>query len=203
MKRDEAEKVLRANLGNIVKKVSDGKPLNARETELVEQEGSLSQKPLTWKALAESLNVSPVTLWQWRKSSDSPKGRALEEWEIYKSARQSLGHGKFSPEEIADLRGSLLSEKTKREKAERRLKELQLEREEKGWIPFEEAEEAVGRVLEPLASLLENVPKSYSMNVNPTDPDHAEEMLREMVQDIKKQIQATRGKGISKRKGVK
>ena len=68
---------------------------------------------------------------------------------------------------------------------------------------MEEAEDAVGRVLEPLASLLENVPKSYAMNCNPADPDHAEEMLREMVQDIKKQIQATRGKGIKKRKGVK
>jgi len=203
MRPKEAEKVLQANLANIVRKVQDGKPLNSREQELVEQSGSLAQKPMTWKALASELFISPVTLWEWRKSPESPKGKALDEWEIYKTKREAIGNGKFSVEEIADLKGSLLSEKTKREKAERRLKELQLEREEKGWIPMEEAEDAVGRVLEPLASLLENVPKSYAMNCNPADPDHAEEMLREMVQDIKKQIQATRGKGIKKRKGVK
>jgi|TARA_R110001599_G_scaffold346932_1_gene572703 transcriptional regulator with XRE-family HTH domain len=203
VKKLEADKVLRANLANIVRKVQDGKPLNARETQLVSEEGYGIAKPLTWKELAKELNVSPVTLWQWRKNKDSPKGRAQDEWEIYKSAKQSLGYGKFSPEEIADLRGSLLSEKTKREHAERRLKELQLEREEKGWIPFEEAEQAISRVLEPISSLLGNLPKSYAMNVNPGDPDHAEEMLREMVEDIKKQIQATRGKTISKRKGVK
>ena len=80
---------------------------------------------------------------------------------------------------------------------------MQLEREEKGWVPFEEAEQAVSRVLEPLASLLENCPKSYSMRVNPTDPSHAEEMLREMVADFKKQIAATRGTRITKRKGIK
>jgi transcriptional regulator with XRE-family HTH domain len=205
MKASEAKKVLQADLANILKKVAAGKTLTAREREIVEQSGSLVEKPLTWKALAERLGISPVTLWEWRKQKDAPTNRDVGDWETYKERRETLGtsNGKFTAEEIANLKGSLLSEKTKREKAERRLKELQLEREEQGWVPFEEAEFAVARILEPLSSLLENCPKAYAMRMNPQEPAHAEEMLTEMVDDFKKQIAATRGKKIGKRKGVK
>jgi len=47
------------------------------------------------------------------------------------------------------------------------------------------------------------LPKAWSGQVNPTDPDHAEHMLREMIFDVKTQMQAKRGENISKRKGVK
>ena len=205
MKKADAAKVLQADLANIIKKVSAGKTLTAKEREIVERSGSLVEKPLTWKALAAKLGVSPVTLWSWRKQKGAPSSRDPEEWEAFKLELQALGNGrgKFSLEQIADLKGSLLSEKTKREKAERRLKELQLQREEQGWVPFEEAESAIARILDPLSSLLENCPKAYAMRMNPSDPDHAEEMLREMAEDFKRQIQATRGKKISKKKGVK
>ena len=205
MKANQARQVLDADLANILRKVKAGKTLTARERVVVESSSKLTGPALTWKALAAELGVSAVTLWDWRKDPAAPEGRDANNWRAYQTRRESIGHatGKFTAEEIADLKGSLLSEKTKREKAERRLKELQLEREEKGWVPFEEAEQAVSRVLEPLASLLENCPKSYSMRVNPTDPSHAEEMLREMVADFKKQIAATRGTRITKRKGIK
>ena len=205
MKATQAQKVLDADLANILRKVKAGKPLTARERVIVEGSAETQSKPLTWKALAAELGVSPVTLWDWRKDKAAPTSRKLEEWKQYQHNRQTLGNGsgKFTAEEIADLKGSLLSEKTKREKAERRLKELQLEREEKGWVPYEEAEAAVCRVLEPLSSLLENCPKAYAHRMNPNEPEHAEEMLREMVDDFKKQIAATRGANISKKKGRK
>ena len=205
MKTTDATKVLNADLANIVKKVSAGKTLTARERVVVEQAGKLIEKPLTWKALAKRLSISPVTLWQWRQMQGSPKTRDVDEWETFKLRKDSLGNGngKFSVEQIADLKGSLLAEKTKREKAERKLKELQLEREAEGWVPYEEAEQAVGRILEPLSSLLDNCPKAYAMRMNPNDADHAEEMLREMAEDFKRQIAAGRGKRIAKRKGVK
>lgn len=205
MKPDQAAKVLEADLANILRKVKAGKTLTARERVIVESSAKAKAKPLTWKALAAALGISAVTLWEWRKDKAAPAGRDLEEWKAYQEKKETLGNGsgKFTAAEIADLKGSLLSEKTKREKAERRLKELQLEREEKGWVPFEEAETAVCRVLEPLASLLENCPKAYAHRMNPNEPEHAEEMLREMVDDFKKQIAATRGANISKRKGVK
>lgn len=205
MKTSDATKVLNADLANIVKKVQAGKTLTARERVIVEQAGKLIEKPLTWKALADRLEISPVTLWDWRKHDGCPKGRDVEEWEAFKLRKDSIGNGKgkFTLEEIADLKGSLLAERTKREKAERKLKELQLEREAEGWVPYEEAELAVARILEPLSSLLDNCPKAYAMRMNPKDADHAEEMLREMVEDFKRQIVAGRGKKITKRKGVK
>lgn len=205
MKANQAQKVLDADLVNILRKVKAGKTLTSRERILVETSTQTTGKALTWKALAAEIGVSPVTLWEWRKDKAAPAGRDPEQWKAYQKDREAIGHatGKFTAEEIADLKGSLLSEKTKREKAERRLKELQLEREEKGWVPFEEAEQAVCRVLEPLASLLENCPKSYAMRINPSEPAHAEEMLSEMVDDFKKQIAATRGARIRKTKGVK
>ena len=205
MKATQAQRVLDADLGNILRKVKAGKTLTARERVIVEASGKTTGKPLTWKDLATDLGVSPVTLWEWRKDKAAPSGRDVDDWKRYQKNREAIGRaiGKFTAEEIADLKGSLLSEKTKREKAERRLKELQLEREEKGWVPYEDAEIAVCRILEPLASLLENCPKSYAMRINPDKPNYAEEMLREMVVDFKKQIAATRGTRISKRKGVK
>ena len=205
MKAKEAEKGLRADLANILRKVREGKTLTAREREIVKQSTTEQEPTLTWKALAGKLGVSYVTIHNWRKDKNAPDGKDLNEWKEYQARREVLGNGKgkYTAAEIADLKGSLLAERTKREHAERRLKEIQLEREEQGWIPYEEAELAVSRILEPLSALLESCPKAYSMRMNPTDPDHAEEMLREMVNDFKKQIAASRGKKISKTKGKK
>ena len=191
-----AQDVLDADLKNILSKVKAGKTLNGRERQIVENSANPESKTLTWKQLAQELSISSVTLWEWRKDSSAPKSKNLEEWKAWKEQKEltGKGSGKFTAEEIANLKGSLLSEKTKREKAERKLKELQLEREEKGWIPFEEAEKALTKILEPLSSLLDNCPKAYALRMNPNEPEHAEEMLEEMVQDIKKQIQATRSK---------
>ena len=80
---------------------------------------------------------------------------------------------------------------------------MRLQREEGGWIPYEEAKEAITRILEPINRLFDGIPKRYAMRVNPADAEFAEEMLREMVQEVKEQIVAARGKKISKRKGVK
>lgn len=196
MEPKNAQDVLDADLANILSKVKAGKTLNGRERQIVENSANPESKTLTWKQLAQELLISSVTLWEWRKDSSAPKSKNLEEWKAWKEQKEltGKGSGKFTAEEIANLKGSLLSEKTKREKAERKLKELQLEREEKGWVPFEEAEKALTKILEPLSSLLDNCPKAYALRMNPNEPEHAEEMLEEMVQDIKKQIQATRSK---------
>ena len=67
MKPDQAAKVLEADLANILRKVKAGKTLTARERTIVESSGNTKAKPLTWKALAGALGISPVTLWEWRK----------------------------------------------------------------------------------------------------------------------------------------
>ena len=97
----------------------------------------------------------------------------------------------------------LLEARTGKEQAERKLKEMKIERESDDYVLASDAVGAINRVLEPLAKLLDGVPKSWSVRVNPNDPDHAEPVLREMVEDLKANLQAGRGEKITKRKGVK
>ena len=68
---------------------------------------------------------------------------------------------------------------------------------------MDEAKELVSRNLEPVNRLLDGIPKKYAMRINPSDADHAEVELREMLIDLKEQLVASRGAKISKRKGVK
>tara|TARA_Y100000593_G_C4218678_1_gene290634 strand:- start:507 stop:932 length:426 start_codon:yes stop_codon:yes gene_type:complete len=140
-----------------------------------------------------------------KKKPGAPTDLDLEAWREFLSiGNLAQSNGKaLTPEKIAQLKGRLLAERTAREKVERKLKELKLEREEGGWVPMDVAQETIRRVLEPVNRLLDSIPKAYSMRVNPTDSDHAEFMLREMVQELKGQISQDRGKKISKRKGVK
>ena len=139
------------------------------------------------------------------KDPKSPKGNNLDEWRSFLSTKvlKPISSKRFSPDEITQLKAKLLKERAGREEIERKLKEIKLEREEQGFIPLSEAKQAITRVLEPLSRLLEGIPKKYSLRINPSDPDHSEEMLREMVRDIKGQIQLERGDKISKRKGTK
>ncbi|MGB2194367.1 MAG: hypothetical protein ACPH54_07135 [Candidatus Poseidoniaceae archaeon] len=139
------------------------------------------------------------------KDPRAPQGNDLEEWRSYleKKMDRPISSEIISPEEINQLKAKLLKERTGREAVERKLKEMRLEREKEGFIPFVEAQEIITRILEPLSRILEGIPKKYALRVNPSDPDHGEEMLREMVREVKSQVQDTRGTKITKRKGVK
>jgi len=139
------------------------------------------------------------------KDPKAPKGNDLEEWRNFLEERMDrpVSSERISPDEINQLKAKLLKERTGREAVERKLKEMRLEREAEGFVPFEEAKEAITRVLEPISRILEGIPKKYALRVNPADPDHAEEMLREMVREVKSQVQDARAPKITKRKGVK
>lgn len=206
MNSSDAQKVLSADLINIVKKVQDGKPLTSRERTIIEHSSRDISNEYTVKELAEKLSISSVTYYEWRKDENAPKTRNYEEWNAYKIKRQTLGKEsgrKYSTGQLADLKGKLLAEKTLRETAERKLKEIQLRREQEGWVPLADAQSHITRVLEPLSRLLDSTPRAYAMRMNPADPEHAETILREMVRDIKTQLQSERGESIHKRKGTK
>ena len=160
---------------------------------------------LTRTELIKQLGVARSEFYRLAKLPDAPSGNDLKDWQtFFATARKSAtSSGRISPDEINQLKAKLLKERAGREGIERKLKELKLEREEKGFVPFDEARQMITRVLEPIARLLSAIPKKYSLRMNPSDPDHAEQMLREMVEEIKSQIQAERGDKISKRKGVK
>ena len=193
------------SLKEIIAKSSKGKTLTARERKRIEKLAEETKTARTVTELFVLLKIPRTKFYQLRKKKGSPDNLNLDDW------RHFVSHDKYmeletevmSPEKIAFLRGRLLAEKAAREKIERQLKEIRLERELGGFVPFSEAEDAINRVLEPINRLLDSIPKAYSMRVNPTESDFAEEMLREMVRELKRQISLGRGGKISKRKGVK
>lgn len=200
----QAQAILDKDVANIVRKVENKKTLSARERALLEAAAEVHEDPTTISALIKELGIPRSVFYRIRKFDRAPSGRNVEEWRKFYAEHQAFrGGAKLSPEEILHLKGRLLEERTKRETAERKLKEIRLLRETEGWVSMEAAEEAIARILEPVNRLLEGIPKAFAARVNPADPDYAEEMLREMVDDLKGQVQATRGKKISKRKGVK
>ena len=155
--------------------------------------------------LIKKLGISKSMFYVVAKDPRAPQGNDLDEWRSYleKKMDRPVPSEIISPEEINQLKAKLLKERTGREAVERKLKEMRLEREKEGFIPFVEAQEIITRILEPLSRILEGIPKKYALRVNPSDPDHGEEMLREMVREVKSQVQDTRGTKITKRKGVK
>jgi transcriptional regulator with XRE-family HTH domain len=205
VKRADAEKILTVDIANIIKKARDGKTLTQAERRLVGEQVTDAPPELSVKDLCEAIGISKPTFYEWKKDPLAPTCKSVDAWREYRLKRQTLGkgNGKFTETELYDLKGQLLAERALREKAERKLKEIQLKKAEEGWVPMETAVDTIKRVLEPLARMLDVLPKAWSGQVNPTDPDHAEIMLREMVFDVKTQMHAKRGENISKRKGVK
>jgi len=200
---EQARTILAADFANIVRKVKEQKPLSARQREVVEKVAGEMDEAKTIKDLVALVGMPRSIYYRLRKTEGAPPGLSVAEWREFYAKHKAIGSGKLSTEEIVQLKGRLLEERTKREAAERKLKEIRLKREEEGWVSMKAAEEVITRILEPVNRLLEGIPKAFSTMVNPTDPDFAEEMLREMVEDLKRQIQSTRGEKISKRKGVK
>ena len=198
-----AQKILDADLKNIVQKVKSGKTLTARERSIIEGSTSSDKFAKSITDLIGLLDIGRSQFYKFKKRSDAPTDLNISEWRNFITTSKLSSGENFSPEEIIQLKAKLLSERAGREEIERKLKEIKLDREEKGFVPFEEARQAITRVLEPLSRVLDGVPKKYALRVNPSDPDHAEEMLREVIEEIKRQVQDERGKKITKRKGIK
>jgi len=202
---EAAQKILDADLTNIVRKVKAGKPLNARERNTVQAAAEVRREAKTQTELQAILGISRTRYYTLKKREGSPEALDIGEWRRFIAALEAdaLSDKVLTPAQIANLRGQLLAERTAKEKIDRKLKELKLDRESGSWITLDEAKELISRNLEPVNRLLDGIPKKYAMRINPSDADHAEVELREMVIDLKEQLVASRGAKISKRKGVK
>lgn len=210
---DQAAKVLEGDLANLIQKVKDGRPLSQPERKRLEEIKSQTKEAASVVELSKALQVSRQAIYNWQKEDGAPASLNVAEWKNWLAMREAAGKqgtgrlavdgSKYTAEDIADFRGKLLKEQHLRQKAERKLKEIQLAKEEQGWIPVEEAQQIIRRTLEPLQRLLQNFPKRYAVQANPNDPDQGEAMLRECVEDLLRQVQVERGKDIKKRKGVK
>ena len=95
----------------------------------------------------------------------------------------------FMPEEIQKLRARLLKAQAGKEEATRKLREIELRRTEQNLVPMGDARKAIQKVLGPTRELLDAMPKAAAAKVNPVDPVHAEEGMREHLDQIFKQVE--------------
>ena len=92
------------------------------------------------------------------------------------------------------LRLQLLRAQVGKEEANRKLRELELERQTENLVPMAEAKEAIRKVLEPLRSLLDALPKAVAIQANPSDPVLAEEAIRDGLHKVYEMMQEHREK---------
>tara|TARA_R100001163_G_scaffold36487_1_gene27958 strand:+ start:2448 stop:3086 length:639 start_codon:yes stop_codon:yes gene_type:complete len=186
--KEQAELVQRKNLENLVKKVSAGKVLSAREFELLEASASevadekKQVKIRSWSGLAKALGVSRKTVWDLRDHHNGPTEIDLELWQAFLEKRADTNpHWQNEDKqsaEMRDLRFKLLRAQAGKEEATRKLKELEYKRAEAGLVPMTEAMEAIKMVMAPLRALVDALPKACAVQANPTDPQLAEEAIR-------------------------
>ena len=147
-------------------------------------------KKNTVETLAKKMKVSAKTIRLLRREHGAPKENDVEAWREFMMQRASASDqtmqvaDEFMPEEIQRLRAKLLRAQAGKEDAMRKLKELELKRTEENLVPMAEARRAVKKVLQPLRELLDQMPKAAGGKVNPSDPVHGEEMLREHLEGI-------------------
>lgn len=96
----------------------------------------MTTNPTTWSAVADELGVSRRHLTTWRRDPTAPKGRDIEAWRAWVTARQSAG------EASAELRAL----KLRRERALTARAELDLERERGGLVTRTDAKAAAALV---------------------------------------------------------
>ena len=145
---------------------------------------------MTTVALAKAMGVSTKTIYHLRRERGGPAGNDVEEWARFMMERASATDqtmriaDEFMPEEIRRLRAKLLRAQAGKEEAMCRLKEIELKRTTENLVPMGDARKAIKRVLSPLRELLNQMPKAAGAKVNPADPVHGEEGIREHLDGI-------------------
>ena len=92
------------------------------------------------------------------------------------------------------LRLQLLRAQVGKEEANRKLRELELDRQTEHLVPMAEAQDAIRKVMEPLRSLLDALPKAVAIQANPNDPVLAEEAIRDGLHKVYEMIQRQRNR---------
>jgi|TARA_R110000824_G_scaffold203371_7_gene387842 hypothetical protein len=186
---EDAAKVLRKNLENVVRKASEGKVLSRAEQDqlqgIIEAQGDGNQpkKIRSWTALAKELGITRKSVWQLRDKHNGPESYDLTSWKEFLERRANESphwqNEDNQSEEVRKLRTDLLRAQAGKEDAIRKLRELEYAKAEAGLVPMQDAKAAIKRTLQPFRSLLDAYPKSIAVQANPTDPQLAEEAARE------------------------
>ena len=186
---EDAAKVLRKNLENVVRKAAEGKVLSRAEQDQLQGiidtqgDGSRPKKIRSWTALAKELGITRKSVWELRDKHGGPESYDLALWKEFLERRASENphwqNEDNASEEVRELRTKLLRAQAGKEEAMQKLKELEYAKAEAGLVPMQDAKAAIKRTLQPFRALLDAYPKSIAVQANPTDPQLAEEAARE------------------------
>jgi hypothetical protein len=193
--KEQAELVLKKNIENIIKKAAEGNILTGADVEILES--AVVEVPTVaknWTELSKHLQISRKALWEHRKKKGCPLTLNVQEWQGYLTKRANVDNPHWQNEEFQDadikgMRAKLLHAQTGMQEANLKLKEYELKRVEQELVPMSSAKDAIKKVLSPLRSLLDALPKSAAVQLNPTDPVHAEVGLRDALDKIYKMME--------------
>lgn len=183
MSEDLAEKVLKADLANIVKKVKSGKTLNTQERKVLE--GSKRIKPY------EALNIQKATYYKYLKLGMPETIEEAKEWITLRAGLALQGSGKieiagktFTAKELVDLRGKLLEGQAENIVLKNRIEKLNIDEREGKLVDADELSQVLSRILYPLRKALDQLPENIATSLNPNDPSRAESILEQELQNI-------------------
>lgn len=171
-----AEKVLQADLANIVRKVKQGKPLSKGERELLaRQRAKQGTQVSSAVALAERLGVDRRTLNRWSKEPGFPK-RSSEGFDVDAVREWVAANG------LKTSRAGELNEEKKRAEIEKIRLEIDIKR---GlYIPKEEVVRDLGRYVFTLKTLLQTAATTLAPQIVGLTVPEALELLRKEHHEI-------------------
>lgn len=148
-------------------------------------------KTLTIKELAAALRISERALRDYRKRRGAPTSRDVDEWLKYLSESvQPRGNEHTTPKTLTELKASLMAAQQRRELANAKLREQELEIRAGKLIDFNHGADVVLRVLRPMKVLLDALPAAVAHAANPSRPDIARKaVFREINERLLPSIQ--------------
>ena len=149
--------------------------------------------------LAKALKITTKSIYYLRANHGAPLSTDPAEWKRFLERRaMEKGYSQSTGPEsktYQKLRLQLLRAQVGKEEANRKLRELELERQTEHLVPMAEAQDAIRKVMEPLRSLLDALPKAVAIQANPNDPVLAEEAIRDGLHKVFQMMQEHRDDG--------
>jgi len=177
------EKVLEAELKNIVQKVQSGKTLTATERKTLEQNKTQEK----W----EVLDISRSAFFKYKKLGMPEQTEGAREWLQIRAGLAKQGSGKieiggktFHAQDLIDLRGQLMEGQAENIFLKNRIEKLNVLEREGKLVDADEAQKVILQILYPLKKSLEQMPENISNALNPEDPSRAEAILENEINNI-------------------
>lgn len=112
-----------------------------------------------------------------------------------RGGKRDRGSSSGSTGTFLGLKEQLLRASIVKTEAEGRLKEYEAEIAQKNLVSLDEAKTYIAEILSPVRTLLDALPKACAVKANPSDPQLAEEAIREAVDGIYRAIDAGKDEG--------